>query len=165
MDEFEKIYTRYLKEVYRFLLRLSGNPHTAEELTQETFSIAFENLHKFRGTCKLSVWLFQIAKHEYYAYCKKQKKLVDEEKLKEHVSGDNVEEAVIDTVEGLRIHEILHGMPEPYKEVFTLRTMGELSYKDISCIFKKSESWARVTYYRARRMIQERLGGDLYDEM
>ncbi len=160
MEEFEKVYRQHLKEVYRFLLRLSGNPDVAEELTQETFSIAFENLHKFRGTCKISVWLCQIAKHCYYAYYKKQKELVSEEKLKEHISRENVEETIINTEQGIRIHEILHTLSEPYKEVFTLRVMGELTYGDISRIFGKSESWARVTYYRAKCMIQEQLGGD-----
>lgn len=165
VEEFEKVYDQHLKEVYRFLLRLSGSPDIAEELTQETFSIAFESLHKFRGTCKISVWLCQIAKHSYYAYYRKQKELVPEEKRMEHISRENVEEIIVNTEQRMRIHEILHTLQEPYKEVFTLRVMGELAYGDISRIFGKSESWARVTYYRAKCMIQERLGGDLNDEM
>lgn len=56
-------------------------------------------------------------------------------------------------------------LPEPYKEVFTLRVMAELSYKDISRLFGKSESWARVTYYRAKCMIVERLEGGGKDEV
>ena len=62
-----------LKEVYCFLLRLSGDREIAEELTQQTFAIAFEKLENFRGECKLSVWLCQIAKHEYYAWTKSRK--------------------------------------------------------------------------------------------
>ncbi len=74
MESFEEVYQKYLKEVYCFLLRLSGDRETAEELTQQTFAIAFEKLENFRGECKLSVWLCQIAKHEYYAWTKKQKR-------------------------------------------------------------------------------------------
>ena len=74
MESFEEVYQKYLKEVYYFLLRLSGDRETAEELTQQTFAIAFEKLGNFRGECKLSVWLCQIAKHEYYAWTKKQKR-------------------------------------------------------------------------------------------
>ncbi|KMZ55031.1 RNA polymerase sigma factor [Dorea sp. D27] len=165
MDEFEEIYARNLKSVYRFLLRLSGSPDIAEELTQETFFLAFEHLDRFRGTCKISVWLCQIAKHSYYAWCRKNKALEPEESLEEYRSRDNVEAAVVAADERRRIHKILHGLAEPYKEVFTLRVMGELSYRDVGRLFKKSESWARVTYYRAKCMIQERLGGDGNDEL
>lgn len=49
----------------------------------------------------------------------------------------------------LRIHQILHTMDEPYKEVFQLRIFGELSFAKIGQIFGKTESWARVTYHRA----------------
>ena len=165
MDEFEEIYTRNLKSVYRFLLKLSGSPDLSEELTQETFCLAFEHLDQFRGTCKISVWLCQIAKHSYYAWCQKNKALEPEESLEGYMSRDNVEAAVVDADQRRRIHEILHRLAEPYKEVFTLRVMGELSCRDISRLFGKSESWARVTCYRAKRMIQERLGGDGDDEL
>lgn len=164
MQDFEKIYVEYLRDVYNFLLKLSGSEDVAEELTQSTFSIAFENLEKFRGTCKISVWLCQIAKHEYFAYCKKQRPIVREEDGEEPL-GQSLEERFIDHAEQIRIHEVLHVLPEPYKEVFTLRVMAELSYKDISRLFGKSESWARVTYYRAKCMIIERLEGGGKDEV
>lgn len=165
LEEFEKIYARNLKIVYRFLLRLSGSPDIAEELTQETFFLAFEQLDQFRGTCRISVWLCQIAKHSYYAWYRKNKVLKPEENLEEYMSGVDVEEAMVDADQRMRIHQVLHSLAEPYKEVFTLRVMGELSYREISRLFKKSESWARVTYYRAKCMIQERLGGDENDEL
>lgn len=165
MDEFEEIYKRNLKSVYCFLLKLSGSPDIAEELTQETFFLAFEHLGQFRGTCKISVWLCQIAKHSYYAWRRKNRPQEPEESLEAYRSCDNVEAAVVDADQRRRIHEILHGLAEPYKEVFTLRVMGELSYRDIGRLFKKSESWARVTCYRAKCMIQERLGGDEDDKL
>ena len=57
----------------------------------------------------------------------------------------------------LRIHQILHNMDEPYKEVFQLRIFGELSFAKIGQIFGKTESWARVTYHRAKLKIKEEL--------
>ena len=59
-----------------------------------------------------------------------------------------------------RIHMILHDMPEPYKEVFQLRVFGELSFRQIGEIFGRTETWARVTYHRARLQIQERMDGN-----
>lgn len=49
----------------------------------------------------------------------------------------------------------LHGLSEPYREVFWMRTFGELSFKEIGKIHGKTESWARVTYHRARLMLKE----------
>jgi len=157
VQDFEKVYVEYLRDVYNFLLKLSGSEDIAEELTQSTFSIAFENLGKFRGTCKMSVWLCQIAKHEYFAYLRKRKPLVGVEAVKDEPWEESPEDKYIARAEQLQIQEILQALPEPYKEVFTLRVMAELSYRDISRLFGKSESWARVTYYRAKCMIIKRL--------
>lgn len=160
MQDFEKIYVKYLKDVYRFLLKLCGNHDIAEELTQSTFTIAFEKLDRFRGTCNISVWLCQIAKHEYYAYYRRHRHLVREEEALDYAQTDSMEEEVLDRAQQVQIQKILNGLSEPYKEVFSLRVMAEFSFRDISNAFGKSESWARVTYYRAKCMITERLGGD-----
>lgn len=56
----------------------------------------------------------------------------------------------------LSAHQALHRLPEPYREVFTLKTFCELSSKEIAALFGKSESWARVTAYRAKLMLLER---------
>ena len=56
-----------------------------------------------------------------------------------------------------QVHKVLHKLPEPYKEVFSLRVFGELSFATISSLFGKSESWARVTYHRACKKIREEL--------
>ena len=163
MEDFKKIYTQYVKDVYQFIMKLSGNPDTAEEITQITFTKAFEKINEFRGECKLSVWLCQIAKYEYYAYYRKQKHSAVNEILSNIPDSECFEEKLMSKEESFRILEILHDMPEPYKEVFTLRIMGEYSYKDIGRLFKKTESWARVTYYRAKGMIIERMEREEYE--
>lgn len=165
MEDFEKLYVAYMETVYRFLLKMTGNPDIAEELTQETFVKAFEHIGEFEGRCKLSVWLCQIAKHAYFAYYREHKNLAGEGLPCVCVNGTDIEQNVIKAEERIHIHEVLHGLKEPYKEVFMLRVMGELSYRDISQIFQKSESWARVTYYRAKGMIQERMEGGGENEM
>ena len=68
-----KIYDEHAKTVYYFLLSLCHNPHIAQDLTQETFLRAYQSMERFDGTCKLSVWLCQIAKHLWYQYLDKHK--------------------------------------------------------------------------------------------
>jgi RNA polymerase sigma-70 factor (ECF subfamily) len=56
--------------------------------------------------------------------------------------------------------KFLHQLPDPYKEVFTLHALGEVPLRQISMLFGKSDSWARVTYYRAKLMIIEKMKGE-----
>ena len=69
----------------------------------------------------------------------------------------DVEEAWVEEDSAFRVHQVLHQLEEPYKEVFQLRVFGELSFQKIGRVFGKTESWARVTYHRARLKIQERM--------
>lgn len=72
----EEIYSKYYKQIYHYLLLLSHNADIAEELTQETFYRAIIYINKFRGDCKLKVWLYIIAKNLYYKYMKNSKKII-----------------------------------------------------------------------------------------
>jgi len=61
------------------------------------------------------------------------------------------------------LYKLLHNLPEPYKEVFSLRVLGELSYQDIAKLFGKTESWARVTFHRAKLKIIEQVKEESYE--
>lgn len=111
------------------------------------------------------MWLCQIAKHEYYAWTKKQKRYANKLDENHADQGEDLLNGIINQENGQIIRKILHDLQEPYKEVFMLRVMGEVSYRDIGQLFSKSESWARVTYYRAKKMIVEKMGGADNDEM
>ena len=156
--QFEEIYARYYKEVYYYLLSLDGNRETAEELTQETFFKALKKVDDFRGDCDLRVWLCQISKNTYYDYLKKNKKYAPESQdEKEESFPSDLLQNFSDKETALQVHKVLHRLSEPYKEVFSLRVFGELSFGTISSLFGKSESWARVTYHRACKKIREEL--------
>jgi RNA polymerase sigma factor (sigma-70 family) len=139
-----------------FVLSISRNESIAEEITQETFFKALRSIDTFKGQCKINVWLCQIAKNTYFSYQDKQRRFEPEHKLEE-IRGDNFEEIMLNKDDAFRIHKALHQLNEPYKEVFTLRLFGELSFSQISQLFEKTESWARVTFYRAKQKIQNLL--------
>ncbi|MGC5773959.1 RNA polymerase sigma factor [Paenibacillus pabuli] len=158
MADVEQIYEQYFQEIYLFALSLSRNQQIAEEITQETFVKAVKNIDQFKGNCKISVWLCQIAKNTYFTYMDKQKRF-EPGPPPDTRAGTclTMEQQLIDKTEALRIHKLLHNLKEPYKEVFTLRVFGELSFDHISQIFGRTESWARVTFHRARNIIQDLL--------
>ena len=158
--ELEEIYKTYFQDVYYFVLAMNKDPHIAEEITQETFFKALEKIDQFRGDCDVRVWLCQIAKNTLYDHLKKQKKqLSGNEQLEtaESHGGEIFEEKLAQRSQAMEIHKVLHSLSEPYKEVFSLRTFGELKFSEIGMLFGKSENWARVTYYRARVKIREEL--------
>lgn len=156
----EELYRTYFDIVYRYIRSVSRDGSLAEEVTQETFFKALKKADQFRGDCDVRVWLCQIAKNTLYDHLKKQKKqLLGDEKLEEAESdgGELLEEKLAQRSQAMEIHKVLHRLSEPYKEVFSLRTFGELNFREIGMLFGKSENWARVTYYRARVKIREEL--------
>ena len=162
-DEFDKIYQKYVREVFKFLLRLTRDYKLAEELTQETFVRAFIKIDTFNGKSKLTVWLCQIGKNLYFDYLSFSKRFSNIDSVKECDSKISLEDNYIDKNTTEMIHQILLQLTDPYKTVFIYKVYLELSYKEIGEKYKKSESWVRVTYYRAKCMIQKRLGEIEYE--
>lgn len=156
MTQFQEIYDLYFKDVYKYALTLCRDAHMAEEITQETFFKALKSIDSFRGQCKLYVWLCQIAKNTYFSMAAKEKHRTNETEIPE-TDGETLESALLTKESAFEIHKVLHRLEEPYKEVFSLRVFGQLSFKQIGILFGKTESWARVTYHRARLKIKEEL--------
>ena len=152
--DFGDIYEKYFRDVYLFILTISKSADIAEEITQATFFKALKEYKNFKGDRYMKSWLCQIAKNLYVDQVRK-KKIYSLEEVKEAATFTDIEESMIDKNDAISIYKILHCLEEPYKEVFTLRVLGELSFKEIADIFNKNDSWARVTYYRARVKIQE----------
>lgn len=158
--EFDHIYQEYFKDVFYYLRSLSGDRDTAEELTQETFAKALRALDRFDGQKDLRAWLFTIAKNAYIDYCRKEKRHAGVE-LPETLEepGPQFTERLMEHETAFQIHQFLHEMPEPYKEVFSLRVFGELPFEQIAKLFGKSPGWARVTFYRAKQKMITYLEG------
>ena len=144
-------------QVYSFVMTLAGNKDTAQEITQETFFRAMTTKQTFRGESECYSWLCAIAKNLFVDEKRRSSKYTDEPEESLADSGTDLEQSITDSETSFRIHMLLHSMEDPYKEVFELRVFGELSFAQIGAIFRKTESWARVTYHRARLKLKERM--------
>ena len=154
MTDFEDIYKTYFTDVFRYLRSLCSDELLAEEITAQTFFKALRSADKFRGSCDIRVWLFTIAKNTYFSYAGKQGKISHEPPDDGRDSGYTGCEIELENKERtLAIHRVLHRLPEPYKEVFSLRVFGELSFGEIGSLFGKTAHWACVTYHRAKDKI------------
>ena len=155
MTDFGEIYTEHFSGVYKYVLTLCRNEGIAEEVTQETFFKAMRHIDQFNGSCKLYVWLCQIAKNTYFSLSKKQKLMTPDVDADFPDITIDLEKNYFDKEAAMRLHVLLHNLNEPYKEVFTLRVFGELPFSQIGELFGKTDSWARLIFYRAKKQLQE----------
>ncbi len=155
--EFEQIFQQYFNSIYLYLLSICRNELLAEELTQETFFQVLKSLPTFRGECKLYTWMCQIAKNVWLQYLRKEKKIV-KVPIEENILSlqtQSLEDAYILQDEIIQLYQNIRLLDEQMSEVVLMRLSGYLSFRDIGEIFGKSESWARVTYHRARIILKE----------
>lgn len=143
----EQIYQENAKIVYHYLRSLCQDHTLAEDLTQETFLRAFQSLERFNGSCKLSTWLCQIARHLYYQHLAKAGREVCVEP-DEHLASDSPlpEDTVLHRLELLHLLKEMQKLPVQMREVIYLRATAGLSFKEIGEILGRSENWARVTF-------------------
>ena len=158
-----RMYENCYMRVFSYAMTLAKDRSLAEELTQETFYRAFTKHRDFRGESDETTWLCAIAKNLFTDEMRRQSRFKEmPEEMPDQLPGNSmqgksIEKTLEDKDASLRIHMALHELEEPYREVFQLRIFGELSFKDIGTIFRKTENWARVTYHRARMKLQERI--------
>lgn len=156
MLNLDSIYKEYASLVYKYLYSLCQNEYQAEELTQETFYQAVRSAKKYDGTCKVSTWLCQIAKHLWYQEIDRRKRKGTSELAEDILSDEqNLEDRVVRKEEVMSVFRQVHVLDEVSKEIFFLRILGELSFREIGNIFGKNENWARVTFYRAKQKVMK----------
>lgn len=160
MLDMEELYKEYFSAIYKYLYDLSHNEEIAEELTQETFCRALKTLNKFRGQCKVNVWLCQIAKYTWYERFKKEKRIKNiemrltfDENIELAELGNTIEEHIIEQEYKEKIYDSIKKMDETTKRVMLYRINANMSFKEIGLIMGKSENWARVNFYRGKEKI------------
>ena len=157
MDEIERAYNSHAQDVYKYLLSLTHDEDMAEEMTQETFFRAIRTIGKYDGSCKLSVWLCQIAKHIWYQWLDKRKRQNHAELTDEIQDSESPEILTLFHMEKTSLYKAIISLPESMKEVVHMRLTGEFSFAEIGEILGRNENWARTTFYRAKLKIIERM--------
>ena len=157
MLDIDKIYEQDFETVYKFLFCLTHDSNLSEELTQETFYRAIQRINTFKGNSKMSVWLCQIAKNIWYNELKKNKKvqILDDKNLFFLESEYNVEDIVIEQNNREELYKMLKNLDKQTQNVIYLRITGNFSFKEIAEILDKTETWARVTFYRGKEKLKE----------
>lgn len=154
MQNIEEIYKEHSNAVYKYLFCLTDNENLSEELTQETFAIAVKEIKKFKGNCKVSVWLCQIAKHLWYKELKRKKNISIEE-IGDLQETETVEDFIFRKEDKIKLFKDIQKLDEKSRELIYLRMVGNLDFTEIGEILGKTPNWARVNFYRAKQKIRE----------
>ena len=158
----DSVYRRHAQTVYKFLLTQCHDPDLAEELTQETFCQAVRSVDRFDGRCQVSTWLCQIARHLWYAHLRRRGREVPLEEDTELPAVPSAEEMHRADQGRMDLLRRIHALPEPGREVVYLRAFGSLSFREIGELLGRTETWARVTFYRSKEHLKT--GGDGYEK-
>lgn len=162
-EDFQEIYEKYHKEIYFFLLKLTGyRKDLAEELTQEALYQTFLSLHKYRGECGIKTWIFQIAKNTCFKYYKKNPIHVsmDTEEFQKVQIPDlrkAPEENLMDREFARLLLRCIHKLKPKYQDVLIYRLYLELQFSQIGKLLKISENSAKVIYHRGREMLKKEM--------
>lgn len=159
-SDMEVVYQKYSRLVYGFLYSHTHNAEWSEEMTQETFLKASMSISRYDASCKLSVWLCQIAKHILWQELRKKNrfKMVELTDDLPDVSISEGETFVIRQENKIELYQAIHLLPEQEREVVLYRISGELSFREIGVIMGKSENWSRTVFFRAKQKIRKEIG-------
>jgi RNA polymerase sigma-70 factor (ECF subfamily) len=154
----DDLYKEYFQTVFKYLFCLTHEADLSEELAQETFYQALKTYGNFRGDCKISTWLCQIAKHLWLKEFEKRKRYTSDAidmNLNNLLAKEDVEYEIIARESKIELYQRLQGLDETTREVMYLRLTGDLSFREIGDILKKNETWARVTFYRGKQKLMK----------
>ena len=161
MEDMDAIYRQHAQTVYRFLLAQTQDPVLSEDLTQETFYQAVRTIGQFRGQCKISVWLCQIAKHLWFQHLRKHGRESPAPEDWPETPVPSAEEGLLAQEGRMDLLRRIHGLSPEGREVVYLRAFGGLSFREIGDVCGRTETWARVTFYRCKERLRN---GGMDDE-
>ena len=158
MENIDEIYKKYANLIKNYIFTITGDKSLAEEIMQETFIVAINQIDKFRGDCKIYVWLLSIAKKILYKETKKNNlnKSINIDDL-EITDKKDIEAEYIKKDNKFRLYESIQKLDASTREVMYLRLTGNFSFKEIGKILNKSENWARVVFFRGKKKLEEDL--------
>ena len=156
MENIEEVYKKHANLIKNYIFFITQNKDLAEEIMQDTFVVAIDQIDKFRGDSEISTWLCSIAKKILYKKTRKNNlnNTISIEEI-ELADKKEVEEECITNDNKLKLYETLQKLDANTREVMYLRLTGDLTFKEIGKILKKSENWARVTFFRGKQKLKE----------
>jgi RNA polymerase sigma-70 factor (ECF subfamily) len=170
-EAFNGLVLKYYKKIYNLAYRYVGDTEEANDLAQEIFTAAYQNLKKFRGDAKFSTWLFQIATNRgknRFKYLKRRGYFIGRPQTEGDEDRDSVQKNIPDystnpetLLAGKQIQHIvqkvINELEPDHKEIVILRDIEGFSYEEIADILGLPEGTTKSRLHRARMVVKEKL--------
>jgi RNA polymerase sigma-70 factor, ECF subfamily len=170
-DAFNALVEKYQKKIYNLAYRFVGDTEEANDLAQEIFTAAYQNLKKFRGDAKFSTWLFQIATNRgknRFKYLKRRGYFANRGSSESDDDRDSNQKAVPDITTNPEtllaskqiqkiVQDAINDLDPDHKEIVILRDIEGFSYDEIAQILNLPEGTTKSRLHRARMVVKEKL--------
>lgn len=155
ISAFRELYDEHKDRLFNIALRIHGNVQDAEDVLQETFVRIYRALPGFKGTCRLSTWLYRILLNTSLSNLKRKKS--HEKKLESFLQDQSTQP----TFENPAIHVILEqeigSLPLGYRSVFVLHEVEGFSHEEIGEMLEISAGTSKSQLFKAKKILQKRL--------
>jgi len=157
-----KLYKMYVRAMYNVSIRIVANQLDAEDILQESFASAFQNLETYKGEVAFGAWLKQIVINKSINHVKKQKIWFTDtdclpEMEDEIVENDIWDDKILGDISVEMIYDAIKTLPEKARAVFSLYLLEGYRHKDIAEMLDISVSTSKSQYQRARKFLKEKL--------
>ncbi len=155
---FEAIFRTHGKEIYKFLYRLSGSQHDAEDLMQDTFLSIINKLPTFKGDSSLKTWIYSIALNKFrdsHRYGKSRKN--DSLSGNEKASHNNPHNELVAQETRERVKKAFYSLPEQQQTAFALVRFEGMAYKEAAQVVGTTVDTIRMRVHRAHQILAEQL--------
>lgn len=170
-DAFERLFERHRNLVYRFAYQVVPRRDDAEDIVQDVFVKAYQNLHRYRDEAKFTTWLLRITTNlstDRLRMAQRRSALEQQEAkgaLEWMLIGSNSTENPVEALERDRranmVREAINALPEHHRNVIIMRDLQELEYSDIAEVLKTTVGGAKLRVLRARRALRDQLSPTL----
>lgn len=161
-EAYYKLYKLYSRSMYNVGYRIVNDAEEAEDVLQEAFISAFNNLERYRGDSTFGAWLKRIVINKAINSVTRRKA----DRLPEDDTWDVKEEEVVDTMEGFpftvaKVREAILNLPDGYRSVLSLYLLEGYDHGEIAEIMNITESTSKSQFNRAKKKLKELLEGGI----
>lgn len=156
-DAFAQLVLFYNEALYRWLARLTGNSHAAEDLVQDTFVRAYQAITRLRPDTNLKAWLFRIAHNAYANWVRDRKGRNSILPAEVFDTRAGPEELAQENEANRDLQQAIDKLPEEWKAALLLRMQEDMAFREIALALGTTEETARWRVYKARQKLMETL--------
>lgn len=157
-EAFSALVETYETSVYRLALRMCGNAHDAEEVTQEAFLAAWRGLPAFRGESKFSSWLYQLTSNAAIDFLRREKRHRGATPIEEEVdlaAPGTPQQAAEEAELREALQQALDALTPEHRQIFLLRQMQQMSYEEIGRLLGLESGTVKSRLSRAKKQLRQ----------